>query len=147
MAGPKHVTIIGGGLAGLSLGIGLRQREVPVVVYEAGHYPRHRVCGEFISGRGHGTLARLNLLEWVEHAGAVRARTTAFYSANASTVPRPLPSSAICISRFTLDAALVRRFLELGGELLEGRRFGGDFGDGIVRATGRRAQAKSGDPL
>src|ERR1035441_4912314 len=34
-------------LLGLTLGIGLRQRGIPVTVLEAGHYPRHRVCGEF----------------------------------------------------------------------------------------------------
>ena len=144
MADAKLITIVGGGLAGLSLGIGLRQRDVPVVVYEAGHYPRHRVCGEFISGRGQGVLARLNLLELLEHAGAVRAQTTTFSSAIKSTAPRPLPSPAICLSRFTLDAALVGRFHELGGELHEGKRYDGDFGNGIVRASGRRAQAGEG---
>ena len=43
------LTIAGGGLAGLSLGIALRSRGVPVRVIEAASYPRHRVCGEFIS--------------------------------------------------------------------------------------------------
>ena len=55
----KPITIVGGGLAGLTLGIGLRQQGIPVTVWEAGHYPRHRVCGEFISGRGQDVLARL----------------------------------------------------------------------------------------
>ena len=41
----KTIRIAGGGLAGLSLGIALRLRQVPVVVHEALHYPRHRVCG------------------------------------------------------------------------------------------------------
>jgi 2-polyprenyl-6-methoxyphenol hydroxylase-like FAD-dependent oxidoreductase len=49
----ESVTIVGGGLAGLMLGIGLRQRGVPVTVWEAGRYPRHRACGEFISAGGH----------------------------------------------------------------------------------------------
>jgi hypothetical protein len=56
------VTIVGGGLAGLTLGIGLRQRGVPITVWEARRYPRHRVCGEFISGGGQSSLARLGLL-------------------------------------------------------------------------------------
>src|ERR1044072_7396458 len=34
MNAAKPVTIIGGGLAGLALGIGLRQRDVPVAVWE-----------------------------------------------------------------------------------------------------------------
>ena len=65
----KPITIVGGGLAGLTLGIGLRQRGVPVSVIEAGQYPRHRVCGEFISGRGQETLTRLGLTEPLRQAG------------------------------------------------------------------------------
>ena len=41
----KTVHIVGGGLAGLTLGLRLRQLDVPVELYEAGSYPRHRVCG------------------------------------------------------------------------------------------------------
>ena len=52
----KPITIVGGGLAGLTLGIGLRQRGVPVKILEAGSYPRQRVCGEFISGNGQAVL-------------------------------------------------------------------------------------------
>jgi flavin-dependent dehydrogenase len=142
MAASKPIQIIGGGLAGLALGIGLRRREIPVTIFEAGNYPRHRVCGEFISGRGQDSLARLGLRELLERAGAVTAATAAFFSATRSTSPRRLPAGAICLSRFTLDAALAKNFRELGGELLEGKRFVGDFGEGVVRATGRRAQAE-----
>ena len=46
----KAINIIGGGLAGLSLGICLRRKDIPVAVHEKGSYPRHKVCGEFISG-------------------------------------------------------------------------------------------------
>ena len=141
----KPITIVGGGLAGLTLGIGLRQFGVPVTLHEAGSYPRHRVCGEFISGRGQATLARLGLRELFDQAGAVSARTTAFFSATKSTAPRPLPAAAICLARYTLDAALVKKFRELGGELFEGRRVPAEnVGEGIVRATGRRAQAEQG---
>jgi 2-polyprenyl-6-methoxyphenol hydroxylase-like FAD-dependent oxidoreductase len=106
----KPITIVGGGLAGLTLGIGLRQCGVPVMVHDAGNYPRHRVCGEFISGHGQATLARLDLRELLEQAGAVSAQTAAFFSATGSTSPHRLPSSALCLSRFILDAALVKNY-------------------------------------
>ena len=145
MAAMKPITIAGGGLAGLTLGIGLRQRGVPAALWEAGHYPRHRVCGEFICGRGQETLARLGLRELLERAGAVGADTAAFFSATQSTRPLPLPARAICLSRFTLDAALAEKFRELGGELREGkRRRDEDVGEGVVRATGRRLQTEEG---
>jgi len=130
---------------GLTLGIGLRQRGVPAALWEAGHYPRHRVCGEFICGRGQETLARLGLHELLERAGAVGADTAAFFSATQFTRPLPLPSRAICLSRFSLDAALAEKFRELGGELWEGkRRSDGVAGEGVVRATGRRLQTEEG---
>ena len=46
----QPIEIVGGGLAGLSLGLALRQQDIPVTLFEAGSYPRHRVCGEFITG-------------------------------------------------------------------------------------------------
>jgi flavin-dependent dehydrogenase len=138
----KPVTIIGGGLAGLTLGIGLQQLGVPVVIHEAGTYPRHRVCGEFISGRGQTTLARLGLGELIGQTGAVRAQTVAFFTATKATAPRPLPSAAICLSRFTLDAVLAKIFRELGGELREAQRLVWNSGEGVVRATGRQAQTE-----
>jgi 2-polyprenyl-6-methoxyphenol hydroxylase-like FAD-dependent oxidoreductase len=143
MTALKPIRITGGGLAGLTLGIGLRRRGVPVTLSESGHYPRHRVCGEFISGRGQATLARLGLLERLEELGAVKADTAAFFSTNRTTGPRRLPAPALCLSRFTLDAALANTFRELGGELIEGQRLRDeDAGEGIVRATGRQVQVE-----
>ena len=137
-----HITIVGGGLAGLTLGIGLVRRGVPVTVWEAGSYPRHRVCGEFISGRGQEVLERLELLELFRRAGAVFAETAIFFLGRERSPVRPLPAPAICLSRFTMDALLARRFRELGGELREKQRWQQpEFGEGVVLASGRRAQA------
>lgn len=137
----KPITIVGGGLAGLTLGIGLRQRGVPVTLWEAGRYPHHRVCGEFISGRGLKSLDQLGLRGRLEAAGAVPARTAAFFSTTRSAPPRPLPSTALCLSRHVLDDLLAKEFCNAGGQLHTGARWTGrEFSEGVVRATGRRAQ-------
>ena len=136
----ESVTIVGGGLAGLTLGIGLRQRDVPVTVWEAGRYPRHRVCGEFISGGGQNSLARLGLLEGLQKAGVGSAGNAAFFAGKTMVAARPLPEAALCVSRFVLDEWLAREFQRLGGELRLGARWRGEFGTGIVRANGRRAE-------
>lgn len=135
----KPVTIIGGGLAGLTLGILLRNHAVSVKVLEAGTYPRHRVCGEFISGRGLRTVERLGLALFKR--GAACARTVSFFNSRRK-LSRPLgialPEPALCVSRYVLDAALAERFVELGGELICGTRVAKKANnEGLVRATGR----------
>jgi 2-polyprenyl-6-methoxyphenol hydroxylase-like FAD-dependent oxidoreductase len=125
------------------LGIGLRRHGIPVTIWEAGHYPRHRVCGEFISGRGQETLARLGLRDKLLEAGATTSNTAMFLSGNAKSPARPLPKPALCLSRFVLDALLAKVFRDLGGSLRENERWReNEFAEGTVRANGRRAQSK-----
>jgi 2-polyprenyl-6-methoxyphenol hydroxylase-like FAD-dependent oxidoreductase len=140
----KPITIIGGGLAGLSLGIGLRRKSVPVTIIEAGRYPRHKVCGEFISGRGQETLHRLGLYEALNDAGALEARSASFVVSDTATNPvRRLPDAALCVSRFELDTILSELFAAAGGELRQETRWRNEaLAEGQVRANGRRAQAQ-----
>jgi flavin-dependent dehydrogenase len=53
------VTILGGGLAGLSLAIDLKKRGYSILVIEKGAYPRHKVCGEYISMESFDYLKRI----------------------------------------------------------------------------------------
>jgi 2-polyprenyl-6-methoxyphenol hydroxylase-like FAD-dependent oxidoreductase len=140
---PGCITIAGGGLAGLTLGIALRQRGVPVTIWEAGHYPRHRVCGEFICGRGRETLAALGLNETLCRVNARQAATASFFAHTTASPVRSLPAPALCLSRFALDATLADQFRSLGGDLREGNRWQhSTLAEGIVQATGRRAQTR-----
>ena len=148
MASPsKLITIVGGGLAGLTLGIGLRQRGVPVVLWEKFSYPRHRVCGEFISGRGHTVLARMQLNQLFMEAGAVVGTKAMFFIGRTSSPPRPVSPAALCLDRFTMDALLARQFQQLGGELRENSAWRGSLKqEGLVLATGRRRLPVHGGP-
>jgi flavin-dependent dehydrogenase len=138
----KPVAIAGGGLAGLVLGIRLRLAGVPVTVLEAGSYPRHKVCGEFLSGRGLGLLRDGDVLgSWVDEE-CVLARTIAVYDGDRLVAVRALPAPAACVPRFRLDAHLAARFRELGGTLVTQSRVADGTGrPGLVLATGRRRRA------
>ena len=137
------INIIGGGLAGLTLGIGLRHQDIPVVIWEAGRYPRHRVCGEFISGRGLRTLDGLGLLDEMISLGAIRARTALFFFGHNRSVVQNLPEPALCISRYVLDHFLADHFRKLGGDLRESQKRELSGGEGEVIAAGRRRSGGS----
>jgi len=139
---PKPITIVGGGLAGLTLGIGLRQRGVPVTIYEAGNYPRHRVCGEFISGRGRLALEELGLLKSIINASAITANDAAFFSST-DKIHHKLPQPALSISRYHLDALLAETFRKMNGQLEANQRWTKQFNEAVVRATGRRPQSQN----
>jgi flavin-dependent dehydrogenase len=146
MASTRPITIVGGGLAGLTLGIGLRQRGITATIWEAGDYPRHRVCGEFISGNGPAVLRRLGLYPLLEKAGAVRVNSATFISGRNRSPVRNLPAPALGLSRYLMDAMLAEEFQRLGGDLRRGTRWNPDTlkrelqPEGVVRASGRRAQ-------
>jgi flavin-dependent dehydrogenase len=141
MISPLPIEIIGGGLAGLSLGLALRHAGVPVTVFEAGHYPRHRVCGEFITGLSASTITRLGLAPCL--ANALLHREVAWFTP-APTHDRPasvqtLPSPALGLSRFALDARLAAAFTAAGGILHTKTRYPDPTSAaGRVFTTGRR---------
>lgn len=133
----RPVKIIGGGLAGLALGIGLRQAGVAVTLHEAGHYPRHRVCGEFLSGAGQEVLATLGAQDAL--TGACRNSTTAWFVGDRLLLSRALPVPAYGLSRFTLDHRLADRFEAIGGKMKTRRPMREAAAvEGAVWATGRR---------
>lgn len=132
----REITITGGGLAGLSLAIALRNREVPVTVIEAGNYPRHRVCGEFISGVSRETLKSLGIAELFEDA--LHQRSIAWFDGGRIIHRASLKQPALGISRYRLDQRLAHRFLTLGGVLRSGVRCQPDSAEGKVWTAGRR---------
>ncbi|MEM9017912.1 MAG: NAD(P)-binding protein [Verrucomicrobiota bacterium] len=133
----NEITIIGGGIAGLALGISLRRRDVPVTLLEASSYPRHRVCGEFLSGVSKKTLESLGLSSLL--ADAERLQTTGWWDERGSFLEATLPEPALGISRFRFDQRMAEEFERLGGVLRERTRFriGDDIAEGTVLATGR----------
>src|SRR5882762_5804792 len=116
----KNVTIIGGGIAGLSAGIALRQHGVPVTVIESKEYPRHKVCGEFVSGRGLEVLASVGID--VSRLG-VPVQAISFHQNSENSFPLALPQPGVGISRYRFDFILAETLKKLGGHVRSSCRF------------------------
>jgi flavin-dependent dehydrogenase len=134
----RPIEIIGGGLAGLSLGLALRRAGVAVSLHETGDYPRHRVCGEFITGLDTRTIARLGLAPFL--ADALRHREVGWFIKQKLVRTQRLPQPALGISRHHLDARLAEAFVAAGGKLHTHSRIASSTArEGRVIATGKRA--------
>ena len=137
----RTVEILGGGLAGLSLGLGLRARGLPVRLVEAGDYPRHRVCGEFITALDETTRRELQLDSILDSARPARGVT--WFDPGWPAMRHNLPEPALCLSRFRFDAAMVENFLAAGGELITRSRTAPEPRPGRILACGRRPDSSS----
>jgi len=115
MNAPLPIEIVGGGLAGLSLGLALRRAGVPVTLHEAGDYPRHRVCGEFITALDAVTRARLGLDEFL--SDAILHHEVAWFRRDVPLVRHALPAPALALGRHALDVRLAQAFRAAGGDL------------------------------
>ena len=134
----KAITIVGGGLAGLTLGLLLRRKEVPVKLYEAGSYPRHRVCGEYLSGRALRILDSLGLRSKLRSLGAVESRDLVIARGPSTLLLHRLPQPALCLSRFEFDRFLAGEFSCSGGTIETHTRVPTEPMEGTVLATGRQ---------
>lgn len=123
------IVIIGGGLAGLSAAIHLRKYEFEVLLIEKNEYPKHKVCGEYISNE---VLPYMNYLGIdVFSLGAKKITKFELSSSNNKLVTSDLPMGGFGISRYTLDNALYLKAKELGvnvmHDLVMGVQFSNDF--------------------
>lgn len=140
MTALRPIEIIGGGLAGLSLGLALRRDGVPVTLSDLGQYPRHRVCGEFITSLAESTIARLGLAPVMQDA--LLHHDVAWCTDGRQVRTQRLPVPARAMSRHRLDARLAQAFVEAGGQLhTQTRVTDREPAAGCVIATGRRRSA------
>ncbi|WP_343743844.1 FAD-dependent oxidoreductase [Chitinophaga sp.] len=111
-----HIIIIGGGLAGLTSAIHLSRAGLRVSLIEKNTYPRHKVCGEYISNEV------LPYLQWLHADPAELApadiSSLLLSAANGKTITAPLPLGGFGVSRYTLDHFLLRKALAAGTQLI-----------------------------
>lgn len=134
----KPITIAGAGLAGLSLANTLQAAGVATTLHEAHTLPRHRVCGEFICGKGADSLARQGLSEALE--GAHLHRSIQWFMRERCVLESTLPSPAYGISRYATDQRLANGFEAAGGRLICQSRLSDKPEAGMVNCSGRQSK-------
>lgn len=134
----KTVTLIGGGIGGLALGNLLAAAGVPTVIREAGVYPRHRVCGEFMAGGGSPAWRALEMPDLL--TGASTHHRVAWFGEREKVAEYPLPSPVQGLSRYALDQRLAAAFVQKGGRLEVRDRVSRREalpGEGVLWSTGK----------
>ena len=108
--------IIGGGLAGCSLALQLAREGHEVLLAEQSTYPRHKLCGEFLSPEAQSSFHRLGVLTAVQKAGATSMNQTLLTAPNGTSSRHALPDAALGMSRYTLDQLLFQHACAAGVE-------------------------------
>ena len=112
----QDIVIVGGGLAGLCSAIHLSQSGKAVTVIEKGSYPRHKVCGEYVSNEVLPYLKFLGIYPF--GSGAVRIDELDFSIPSGESMHVKLPLGGFSLSRFTFDQILMEKALLSGVKLL-----------------------------
>jgi flavin-dependent dehydrogenase len=111
------VLIIGGGLAGLVSAIHLLRAGRSVTLVEKYAYPRHKVCGEYISNEVLPYLKSLGLDPF--SLGAKSIERLQLTTVKSKVIEADLPLGGFGISRYTLDYSLYKLACEQGLEFIE----------------------------
>lgn len=108
----SEVTIIGGGLAGLTAAVHLSKMGLQVTVFEKNEYPKHKVCGEYISNEVLPYFNWLNVNIRELKPAAISKLT--FSTVNGKSITAPLPLGGFGISRYALDNFLYKKAIANG---------------------------------
>jgi len=111
-----QVAIVGGGLAGLSMAILLAQKGVQTTLIERGQYPKHKVCGEYISKESFDFMQRLGLP--MADLALPEINKFVLTSAYGKQAGCALSPGGIGISRYLLDDLLAQKAQQLGVNLI-----------------------------
>jgi flavin-dependent dehydrogenase len=112
--------VIGAGPAGSAAAAALAAQGWRVLLVERERYPRHKVCGEFLSPEAQSTLRGLGLYSATAALTPVRLDAVQIISSHGVRLRRPLPGEAWGVSRYQLDAALADAAAAQGADVWMG---------------------------
>lgn len=113
------LVVIGGGPAGTASAITAARSGARVRLFERGRFPRHKVCGEFVSAESLGLLQGLLAPQEAKLLSPALRLPAARIFVDGRVLPAEINPPAASISRFDLDAALWRSASHFGVEPCE----------------------------
>ncbi|MBM7565822.1 NAD(P)/FAD-dependent oxidoreductase [Paenibacillus sacheonensis] len=116
--------ILGAGIAGSCLAILLARRGWKVALIDRQSFPRHKVCGEFLSPDAVEALVALGLEERLQSLRPAVIRSARLDFGSRNPVNAQLPGAAWGISRYALDAALHDEARLAGADVATGTAVG-----------------------
>lgn len=112
-----EIIIVGGGLAGLTASIRLKQQGFSVLLIEKNAYPFHKVCGEYVSNEVLPYLLSLGLDP--KNIGAKEIKRLRVTGINGLELHGELDLGAFGVSRYTFDQELFFIAQQLGVVFLQ----------------------------
>ncbi|WP_396158823.1 NAD(P)/FAD-dependent oxidoreductase [Flavobacterium sp.] len=129
----SEVIIIGGGLAGLTAAIHLSSLGHQVVVFEKNGYPKHKVCGEYISNEVVPYLKWLKLN--LDDLFPTKINKLHFSTTNGKNITATLPLGGFGISRYSLDNYLFQKAVDNGCQIIQETVENIEFSDDFFTIT------------
>ncbi|WP_044401067.1 NAD(P)/FAD-dependent oxidoreductase [Lacinutrix sp. Hel_I_90] len=111
------IIIIGGGLAGLTSAIHLSKNNRSVLLIEKNDYPKHKVCGEYISNEVLPYLEALDID--VFKLNAEKINRFELSTPKNRVIKSNLPLGGFGISRFCLDYALAKKAIQNKARIIQ----------------------------
>jgi menaquinone-9 beta-reductase len=147
VAPDAEVIIVGAGPAGAATAWGLARNGIDVLLLDRAHFPRDKICAEYLSPQASRILSEMGALAPVEAAGAAHL-TGMFVRAPGGAEIRGAFAAAhgyhgfrdrgLALPRRTLDAILLDRARAAGARVAEGVRVSDMLRSGNGRVTGVR---------
>jgi flavin-dependent dehydrogenase len=117
MKANPDVVIIGGGLAGLTSAIHLSKSGLKVTLIEKNEYPKHKVCGEYISNEVLPYFKWLGLEIFDLQPSHISKME--FSTVKGKIISGHLPLGGFGISRYILDNYLYQKAIENGCQIIQ----------------------------
>ena len=136
--------MVGGGLAGAAAAIAARRQGAAVTIVEKSRFPRHKVCGEFLSPRVLEIFESLGIAsEFHAKSPAIMRRVILNFAGREKRFALPCP--AYGLSRYQLDDFLLSTARGLGASVVSERP--PESFERTILATGRTQSAPKGNRL